>query len=73
MHGQVMLASELSKSRDVPKSRVGSGTFSGQFENLVQPRHRAPPRRLFFDVPRPVPVLGRWVCFEAFDALEQSH
>ena len=27
---------------------------------------------LFFDVPRPVPVLGRWICLEAFDALEQS-
>jgi hypothetical protein len=29
-------------------------------------------RWLFFDVPRPVPVLGRWICLEAFDALEQS-
>src|SRR6202043_3524573 len=34
---------------------------------------REPPRRLFFDVPRPIPVVGRLICFEAFDALVESH
>ena len=27
-------------------------------------------RQLFFDVPRPVPALGRWVCLKTFDATE---